>query len=193
PTVGQTRAYLALTLVVALWGSYPAFAKLALRHLSPFMLVSLRTLLASAFLVALLFRRGWAEWRALAWPDVAQFAFLGFTGIFVSTAGTYPGIALTTASSAVILQPAQPVMAAIALGLRHETVEPSGATAAAIFLTPQPRVGELRAALVLGASTDAALVVGSVAVVDDVSHPTRPAGRRKTPISCVGAVYLALR
>src|SRR5439155_16442856 len=50
PTVGQTRAYLALTLVVALWGSYPAFAKLALRHLSPFMLVSLRTLLASAFL-----------------------------------------------------------------------------------------------------------------------------------------------
>ena len=69
PTVGQTRAYLALTLVVALWGSYPAFAKLALRHLSPFMLVSLRTLLASAFLVALLFRRGWAEWRALAWPD----------------------------------------------------------------------------------------------------------------------------
>jgi drug/metabolite transporter (DMT)-like permease len=116
PAVGQTRAYLALTLVVALWGSYPAFAKLALSHFPPFVLVSLRSVLASAFLVVLLFRRGWEQWRALGWADLGKFAFLGFTGLFVSTAGTYLGIAFTTASSAVILQAATPVM--VALGAR---------------------------------------------------------------------------
>ena len=116
PDVGQTRAYLALTLVVALWGSYPAFAKIALRHLPPFVLVTLRTGLGSAFLVALLFRRGWDQFRALGWSDVGRFAFLGFVGLVVSTAGTYLGIAFTTASSAVILQAATPVM--VALGAR---------------------------------------------------------------------------
>ena len=44
PAVGQTRAYLALTLVVALWGSYPAFAKLALLHFPPFVLVTFRSM-----------------------------------------------------------------------------------------------------------------------------------------------------
>ena len=39
PDAGQTRAYLALTLISALWGSYPAFAKLALAHFPPYVLV----------------------------------------------------------------------------------------------------------------------------------------------------------
>jgi drug/metabolite transporter (DMT)-like permease len=113
PAAGQTRAYLALTLVAALWGSYPAFAKIALLHFPPFFLVSLRSSLAAAFLVALLLRRGWDQWRALGWSSVGTFAFLGFTGLFVSTGGTYLGIAFTTASSAVILQAATPVMVAV--------------------------------------------------------------------------------
>lgn len=113
---GQTRAYLTLTSVVALWGSYPAFAKLALAHFPPFVLVTLRTMLGSVFLGVLLFRREWEEFRELTWPDVRQFAFLGFSGLFVSTAGTYLGIAFTTASSAVMLQTATPVM--VALGAR---------------------------------------------------------------------------
>jgi len=116
PAVGQTRAYVALTLVVALWGSYPAFAKLALAHFPPYLLVTLRASLASAFLVVLLFRRGWDQFRGLGWSDVGQFAFLGFAGLFISTGGTYLGIAFTTASSAVILQTATPVM--VALGSR---------------------------------------------------------------------------
>lgn len=116
PATGQTRAYLALTLVVALWGSYPAFAKLALAHFPPFVLVTLRTILASGFLAVLLFRREWDHFRELGWSDVGQFAFLGFSGLFVSTGGTYLGIAFTTASSAVILQTATPVM--VVLGAR---------------------------------------------------------------------------
>jgi drug/metabolite transporter (DMT)-like permease len=110
---GQTRAYLALTLIVALWGSYPAFAKLALAHFPPYVLVALRCGLASAFLAVLLLRRGWDEFRALGWTDLRTFAFLGFTGIFVSTGGTYLAIAFTTATNAVILQAATPVLVAV--------------------------------------------------------------------------------
>src|SRR5207245_8094140 len=51
--------------------------------------------------------------RALGWSDVRTFAFLGFVGLFVSTGGSYLGIAFTTASSAVILQAATPVMVAV--------------------------------------------------------------------------------
>jgi drug/metabolite transporter (DMT)-like permease len=110
---GQTRAYVALTLTVALWGSYPAFAKLALAHLPPYVLVALRCGLASAFLAVLLMRRGWDEFRALGWADLRTFAFLGFAGIFVSTGGTYLAIAFTTATNAVILQAATPVLVAV--------------------------------------------------------------------------------
>ena len=109
----QTRPYLILTLIATLWGSYPVFAKVALAHFPPYVLVVLRTSLASVFLAVLLFRRGFDDFRALSWGDLSTFAFLGFTGIFVSTGGTYLGIAFTTASSAALLQAASPVMVAI--------------------------------------------------------------------------------
>lgn len=109
----QTRPYLILTLIAALWGSYPVFAKVALAHFPPYVLVALRTSLASMFLAVLLFRRGFDDFRALSWGDLRTFAVLGFTGIFVSTGGTYLGIAFTTASSAALLQAASPVMVAI--------------------------------------------------------------------------------
>ena len=109
----QTRPYLILTLIAALWGSYPVFAKVALAHFPPYVLVALRTSLASVFLAVLLFRRGFDDFRALSWGDLRTFAVLGFTGIFVSTGGTYLGIAFTTASSAALLQAASPVMVAI--------------------------------------------------------------------------------
>ena len=110
---GQTGAYAALTLISVLWGSYPAFAKLALVAFPPLVLVVLRCGIASVFLAVLLLRRGWSEFTALRWRDLGPLAFLGFAGIFVSTGGTYLAIAFTTASSAVLLQPATPVMVAI--------------------------------------------------------------------------------
>jgi drug/metabolite transporter (DMT)-like permease len=113
PAGGQTRPYLILSLIAALWGSYPVFAKVALAHFPPYVLVVLRTSLASVFLAMLLFRRGFDEFRVLSWGDLRTFALLGFTGIFVSTGGTYLGIAFTTASSAALLQAASPVMVAI--------------------------------------------------------------------------------
>jgi len=113
---GQTGAYTALMLIAALWGSYPAFAKLALAAFPPLVLVVLRTSIASAFLCVTLWRRGAAEFTALRLRDLGPLAFLGFAGIFVSTGGTYLAIAFTTASSAVLLQPVTPVM--VALGAR---------------------------------------------------------------------------
>jgi drug/metabolite transporter (DMT)-like permease len=110
---GQTGAYTTLSLIAALWGSYPAFAKLALVAFPPLVLVAIRCSIASIFLCALLFRRGSSEFTALRWRDLGPLAFLGFAGIFVSTGGTYLAIAFTTASSAVLLQLATPVMVAI--------------------------------------------------------------------------------
>ena len=98
---GQTGAYTALSLIAALWGSYPAFAKLALVAFPPLVLVVLRCSIASTFLCALLFRRGASEFTALRLRDLGPLAFLGFVGIFISTGGTYLAIAFTTASSAV--------------------------------------------------------------------------------------------
>jgi drug/metabolite transporter (DMT)-like permease len=65
------------------------------------------------------------EFRALGWADLKPFAFLGFSGLFVSTGGTYLGIAFTAATSATILQAATPVMVAIGSRLYlKETLRP---------------------------------------------------------------------
>jgi drug/metabolite transporter (DMT)-like permease len=110
----QTRAYGALLLIVALWGSYPATAKLALRDFSPFFLVTVRCLIASAFLVALLRRAGAPG--DLGGAALRAFFVLGLAGIVVSTQLTYVAVALTTAGNAVILQCATPIV--VALGAR---------------------------------------------------------------------------
>jgi hypothetical protein len=54
PAGGQTRPSLIPTGIAALWGSYPVFAKIALVHFPPYVLVALRTSLASSFLAVLL-------------------------------------------------------------------------------------------------------------------------------------------
>lgn len=116
PALSQTRAYVALFLVAALWGSYPAVTKLALADLPPFTLSAVRCVLASVFLGVLLLRRGLPDLRALTLGDLKDFAFLGFSGILISTTFTYVAISLTTASNAVILQASTPVI--VALGAR---------------------------------------------------------------------------
>lgn len=107
---------MALFLVVCLWGSYPAFSKLVLSDLPPFIFAALRCVLASAFLSLLLIRRGLLDVRALTLEDLRAFTILGFSGILISTTFTYLAIYLTTASNAAILQASTPVM--VALGAR---------------------------------------------------------------------------
>jgi drug/metabolite transporter (DMT)-like permease len=113
----QTRAYLALVLIAALWGSFPATAKLALAEFPPFFLAAVRCTLASAFLVTLLPRGGVDAIREVGRADLRAFLVLGLTGIWGSTQMTYVAIYYTTAANAVILQCATPIIVALAARL----------------------------------------------------------------------------
>lgn len=93
-----------------LWGSYPATAKLALRDIPPLMLAAIRCTLASAFLIFLLLRAGAETLRGLTPATLRDFVILGAFGIWGSTQITYLAIYYTSASNAVILQAATPVI-----------------------------------------------------------------------------------
>jgi drug/metabolite transporter (DMT)-like permease len=114
PAPSQTRAYIALVVIVALWGSYPAAAKLALADFPPVFMAAARCLVASAFLVAMLLRSGAETVREVTPRALATFLVLGLAGITVSTNLSYLAIYFSTASSVVLLQAATPVMVAVA-------------------------------------------------------------------------------
>jgi len=113
---GASRAYVALLLIVALWGSYPATAKLALEDIPPLVLVAVRGVIASAFLLALLLRAGASSVREITPAALGAFGVLALTGIVGSTQLTYLSLYYTTAGNVVVLQVATPVM--VALGAR---------------------------------------------------------------------------
>jgi drug/metabolite transporter (DMT)-like permease len=113
----QTRAYIALLVIVMLWGSYPAMAKLALPDFPPFFLGAMRCAIASAFLVLLLARSGEPATRGLSPAAVRNFLVLGLVGIAISTQLSYVALYYTTAANVVILQAATPVLVAIAARL----------------------------------------------------------------------------
>jgi drug/metabolite transporter (DMT)-like permease len=116
PLPSRSRAYTALLLIVVLWGSYPAMAKLALQDIPPILLVTLRCAIASAFLLAMLERAGAAAVREITPAALRAFAFLALTGVAGSMHLSYLSLYYTTAGNVVILQVATPVM--VALGAR---------------------------------------------------------------------------
>ena len=113
PEASQTRAYLALFAIMILWGSYPAMAKLAFRDFPPVFLTTLRCVIASVFLVALLLRSGEATMRGLTASAVRAFVLLGIAGLCLSMQLTYVAIYYTTAANVVILSAATPVLVAV--------------------------------------------------------------------------------
>ena len=116
PGPSASRAYLALLLIAALWGSYPAMAKLALRDVPPVALAAIRCAIASAFLLVLLARAGAGAIREITPAGLAAFAVLALTGVVGSMLLTYVSLYYTTAGNVVIFQVATPVM--VALGAR---------------------------------------------------------------------------
>ena len=110
PGVSQTRAYTALLLVVVLWASYPALIKLALVDFPPFVFAFLRCACASIFLVASFARAGEDASRGLTPASAPSLLTLGVVGIFVSTQLSYAAIYYSTASNALLLQAATPVV-----------------------------------------------------------------------------------
>jgi drug/metabolite transporter (DMT)-like permease len=116
PRSSPRSAYLALFLIVALWGSYPATAKLALQDIPPIVLVALRCAIASALLAGLVAREGAASMREVTPALLGAFSVLALTGVVGSMQLTYLSLYHTTAGNVVVLQVATPVM--VALGAR---------------------------------------------------------------------------
>ncbi|MEK7701661.1 MAG: DMT family transporter [candidate division NC10 bacterium] len=136
PGLSQTRAYLALVAIVALWGSFPATGKLAAQDFTPFVLAAVRCSVASCFLVFLLVRSGERVARGLTPAALRIFLVLGLAGIWGSTQWSYVGYYHTTAGNAVILQAGAPVMVALTarfyLGERLRPVQWLGVTVSAL-------------------------------------------------------------
>jgi drug/metabolite transporter (DMT)-like permease len=136
PRLGQTRAYVALLLIVTLWASFPATSKVALAVMPPYLLTTLRCTIASAFLIALLVRSGDTSARGLGWYDLLPFAVLGLSGVFGSMALSYLALYFTTASNAIIIQTSTPVLVAVGarvyLGERLRPVQWTGVVLSAV-------------------------------------------------------------
>ena len=94
---------------MALWGSFPATAKLALADFPSFFLAAVRCTAASCFLLLLLGRSSSDTIRGLGPGGDGAFLVLGAAGIWGSMQFTYLAIYNTTAGNAVILQAATPV------------------------------------------------------------------------------------
>jgi drug/metabolite transporter (DMT)-like permease len=151
PEASQTRAYLALFAIMILWGSYPAMAKLAFRDFPPVFLTTLRCIIASVFLVALLLRSGEATMRGLTPSAVRAFVLLGIAGLCLSMQLTYVAIYYTTAANVVILSAATPVLVAVVarvyLGERLRSVQWAGVAASAfgvVLIITNGRLAALR-------------------------------------------------
>ena len=132
----QTRAYVALLAIVALWGSFPATAKLALDDFPPFFLAAVRCTVASCFLLVLLARSSSETIRGLGLGDAGVFLVLGTAGIWCSTQFTYLALHFTTAGNAVILQAVTPVIVTLIarfyLGERLRRVQWLGVAASVV-------------------------------------------------------------
>lgn len=153
PEASQTRAYLALLVIMLLWGSYPAMAKLAMHDVPPLVLGTLRCAIASVFLVGLLLRSGESTTRGLMPQAARAFVVLGIAGVCLSMQLTYLAIYYTTAANVVILSAATPVMVAVAarvyLGERLRGVQWLGVAASALgvlLIITDGRLAALRVA-----------------------------------------------
>ena len=107
------RAYLYLTITAAGWGGNAVAGKLAVGHISPAMLTSLRWVVAVLILLPFAWphlRHDWPIIRANAW----RLFFLGLLGFALFNNFLYLGLNYTSAINGVILQAATPLVIFIA-------------------------------------------------------------------------------
>lgn len=109
----RVSTFLLLVVVVAIWSSYPALVKVALRDMPPFTLAALRCLLASIILAVMVWRGTQVGEVPITRADVPGLLVLGIAGITLSTGTFYLAIHLTSASNASILTATTPVFVAL--------------------------------------------------------------------------------
>lgn len=138
-------------IIVVLWASYPALIKLALADFPPFFFAAVRTSLAAMFLVGSLARAGEPATGGLTRASLRPLVILGVAGIFVSQQLSYVSIHYSTASNALLLQAATPVMVTLGawayLGERLGAAQWLGAAASVLgvlIVITQGRLAALR-------------------------------------------------
>src|SRR5215510_7984235 len=112
----ETRAYMLLTFVTLAWAGLFPTGKIALRSVPPLTIAAIRMTLGSVMLYSYL-RRDTLSLVTWSPQLVGTFLFLGFTGYFVSTGGSYYGLRQTTVTNAALLGAAQPVSIALLAAL----------------------------------------------------------------------------
>ncbi|WEX76928.1 DMT family transporter [Sinorhizobium numidicum] len=105
----NSRAYLYLSVTALFWGGNSVAGKMAVGHVSPMMLTSLRWLIALAVILALMtpqIRRDWDKIR-LHWLQLLAYGAVGFT---LFNAFLYSAVKYTSAINAVIMQAGIPML-----------------------------------------------------------------------------------
>jgi len=108
----ETRAYMLLTFVTLVWAGLFPTGKIALRSVPPLTIAAIRMTLGSVMLYSYL-RRDTLSLVTWSPQLVGTFLFLGFTGYFVSTGGSYYGLRQTTVTNASLLNAASPASLAL--------------------------------------------------------------------------------
>lgn len=99
----NARAYFYLGITALFWGGNSVAGKMAVGHVSPMMLTTLRWLLALAVILVLMtpqIRRDWQKIRQ-HWLQLLAYGAVGFT---MFNAFLYSAVQYTSAINAVILQ-----------------------------------------------------------------------------------------
>jgi drug/metabolite transporter (DMT)-like permease len=108
----ETRAFVLLTLVTLVWAGLFPTGKIALRSVPPLTIAAIRMTLGSLMLYFYL-RRDTLSLVVWSPQLVGTFLFLGFTGYFLSTGGSYYGLRQTTVTNASLLNAASPASLAL--------------------------------------------------------------------------------
>lgn len=107
------RAYIYLIITTAGWGGNAVAGKLAVGHISPAMLTSLRWVVALMILVPLGRRQLRADWPVIR-RHLPLLLFLGFLGMSVFNNMLYLALTRTSAIHAALLQAATPLVIFVA-------------------------------------------------------------------------------
>ncbi|HXV31796.1 MAG TPA: DMT family transporter [Sinorhizobium sp.] len=105
----NSRAYFYLGITALFWGGNSVAGKMAVGHISPMMLTTLRWLVALAVMLALMtpqIRRDWDKIRK-HWLQLLAYGAIGFT---LFNAFLYSAVKYTSAINAVILQAGIPML-----------------------------------------------------------------------------------